>query len=88
MCVRCSSEFEGSGRRCHACVVEIGELGARLLVAGVHPDAAAAKVDYPSPGGLVVLAVKYGGLRLVLAAPPPPSPRVRLRCVTSWDSLE
>jgi hypothetical protein len=77
VCIRCSAEFEGAGRRCHACVVEIGEQAARLLVAGVPLDQVAERLDYPSLGGALTLAQKYGGLRLVLAAPEPqPSQRV------------
>jgi hypothetical protein len=75
VCPRCSAEHHDQGRRCHPCVVELGELSARLLVAGVTPDDAAAKLDYPSPSGLVVLAQKHGGLRLTLAAPEPPPSR-------------
>ena len=78
VCPRCQAEHHDPGRRCHACVTEIGEQAARLLVAGVPLDQAADRLDYPSHSGLLVLAQKYGALRLVLAAPePPPSPRVR-----------
>jgi hypothetical protein len=59
-------------------VAEIGEEAAKLLVARVPLDQAADRLDYPSHSGLLVLAQKYGGLRLTLAASaPPPSPRVR-----------
>ena len=77
VCPRCQAEHHDAGRRCHPCVVEIGELGARLLVAGVTPDDAAAKVDYPSASGLVVLACKHGGLRLTLASPSATAPPSR-----------
>jgi hypothetical protein len=73
VCVRCSNEFEGPGRRCHPCVVELGERFARLLAAGVPLDQAAERLDYPSQSGGLVLAQKYGGLRLTLAPEPAPS---------------
>jgi len=60
-CVRCGDEFEGNGRRCHPCVVAIGQEGARLLRSGVPPSRAAALLEYPSVDGLHTLAVKYGG---------------------------
>ena len=59
-------------------MTEIGEEAAKLLAAGVPLDQAADRLDYPSHSGLLVLACKYGSLRLVLAAPEPqPSQRVK-----------
>ena len=72
VCVRCSAGFEGSGRRCHPCVTEIGERAAQLLAAGVPLDKVAENLDYPSVAGVLVLAQKYGGLRLALAGPSHP----------------
>lgn len=51
----------GSKSRCHDCVAEVGIQGARLLRDGLSKEAAAAEIGYPSPDGLVTLAVKYGG---------------------------
>ena len=69
VCARCSNEFEGPGRRCHPCVTEIGEQAAPLLAAGVPLDQVAEKLDYPSHAGVLVLAQKYGALRLILGPP-------------------
>lgn len=60
-CVRCGAEYRGNGRRCHPCVVEIGEEGARLLTAGVDLDEACDRLGYPSASGLHKLARRYGG---------------------------
>jgi hypothetical protein len=60
-CVRCGEPFTGNGRRCHACVVAIGQEAAALLRSGVTLSAAAEQLEYPSPEGLHTLAVKYGG---------------------------
>ena len=70
VCPRCGSEHHDPGRRCHTCVTEIGEESARLLAAGVPLDEVAERLDYPSLSGLLVLACKYGGLRLTLAPSP------------------
>lgn len=60
-CVRCKGEFEGNGRRCHGCVVSIGQDAAYLLRSGVRLEVAAQELHYPSVEGLHALAVKYGG---------------------------
>lgn len=60
-CVRCGEAFRGNGRRCHACVVAIGQQAAGLLRSGVTLGAAAEQLEYPSAEGLHTLAVKYGG---------------------------
>jgi hypothetical protein len=62
-CVRCGAGFGGNGRRCHPCLVQIGQLGARLLADGADLEAAAEEAGYPSAVGLFRLAVRYGGLR-------------------------
>lgn len=67
VCARCQEPFEGNGRRCHGCVVAIGQEAARRLVSGEDLDKAALALDYPSVVGLMRLAVRYGGLRLTLA---------------------
>jgi NUMOD4 motif/HNH endonuclease len=76
-CVRCGAAFEGNGRRCHPCVVEIGVQAAVLLNQGIPLDKAAEQVGYPSVTGLHTLARKHGGY----AQSPPPklswSQRVR-----------
>ena len=60
-CVRCDRPFEGNGRRCHPCVVDIGKQAAKLLRSGVKLDEALAKrLDYPSVEGLHTLARRYG----------------------------
>lgn len=59
-CVRCGDEFTGNGRRCHRCVVELGQEAARLLRAGARLDDVAEQLGYPSAGGLHTLAVRYG----------------------------
>ena len=66
VCPRCNAEHHDPGRRCHACVTEIGEEAARLLAAGVPLDQVGQRLDYPSLAGVLVLAQKYGGLRLTL----------------------
>lgn len=60
-CVRCSKAFKGNGKRCHECVVEIGEHAAVLLEDGATLDEACEALAYPHPSGLHTLAVKYGG---------------------------
>jgi hypothetical protein len=77
VCPRCQAEHRDPGRRCHACVAEVGEEAARLLVAGVPLDQVAERLDYPSLGGLLTLAQRYGGLRLVLASPSAAAPPSR-----------
>lgn len=62
VCPRCGREHEGRGRRCPECVAGLGMAAAPLLVKNPDPDVIAQMLDYPSPGGLVKLAVKHGGL--------------------------
>ena len=64
-CPACGKEHRDRGRRCHACVVELGVRGARLLADGVPLEDAAGELDY-DPRHLLTLAVKYGGLRFVI----------------------
>jgi hypothetical protein len=73
VCVRCSQPFEGSGKRCHPCVTEIGEKAATLLEAGVDLDEACRRLSYPSETGLHKLARRYGGYG-VSSQPAPPLP--------------
>jgi hypothetical protein len=75
-CVRCGQPVDKGGRRCHACVVEIGQHATGLLAAGVPLDQAAEKLDYPSLSGLHTLARKYGGYG-VPQVPPEPTPQPR-----------
>jgi hypothetical protein len=65
VCVRCGQAFEGHGRRCHACVVQIGITGADYLAEGTPLDKAADALDYP-PAALFNLAKRYGGLRCII----------------------
>jgi hypothetical protein len=69
-CAVCGEEFTGNGRRCHACVVAIGQEAAALLRSGVTLGAAAEQLGYPSLEGLHTLAVKYGGYGTVPPEPP------------------
>jgi hypothetical protein len=78
LCVRCQGPFLGNGKRCHACVVWIGETAARMLSAGMSLADACEQLEYPSAEGLHTLAVRYGGYGL----PPAPSRGSWLRCVT------
>lgn len=82
-CVRCEEEFRGNGRRCHACVVAIGQEGAALLRSGVTLGAAAEQLEYPSAEGLHTLAVKYGGY----GAEPPATPSWTRRVMTTVRRL-
>jgi hypothetical protein len=69
-CILCGEPVDKGGRRCHACVVSIGEQAAALLSAGTTLADACRQLDYPSAEGLHTLAVKYGGY----AQPPAPRP--------------
>jgi hypothetical protein len=60
VCVRCGAPFAGNGRRCHACVVWIGETAAALLSSGTSLADACRQLEYPSAEGLHALAVRYG----------------------------
>ena len=60
-CVRCDAVLETNGRRCHACVVQIGVLAADMLRDGVPLKLACQELDYPSEDGLHTLAVTHGG---------------------------
>ena len=59
--MRCGGHVDGTGRRCHACVVAIGQEAAELLRAGVTLEAANERLGYANAVYLHVLAVKYGG---------------------------
>ena len=59
--MRCGARITQGGRRCHECVVEIGQAAAKLLGAGVTLADVCKHLDYPSAEGLHLLAVKYGG---------------------------
>ena len=55
-----------NGKRCHGCVVELGQLAAPLLRgplfrAGRDSVEVAAELDYPSAEGIMKLAVVHGG---------------------------
>jgi hypothetical protein len=60
-CVRCELLFTGNGKRCHPCVVEIGEAAAMMLSGGTPLGVACEVLEYPHPEGLHTLAVRYGG---------------------------
>jgi hypothetical protein len=60
-CILCKREFEGNGRRCHACVVDLGKRAANLLSHGTPLGEVAKVLDYPSVEGIHRLAVVYGG---------------------------
>lgn len=59
-CLRCAKPFEGNGKRCHPCVVDIGRSAAEMLTCGQTLAEVAKKLDYPSPEGIHTLAVRYG----------------------------
>lgn len=61
VCARCQNEFEGNGRRCHSCVVQLGELAAVRLAEGIDLEKVAEELGYPSAVGIWRLAVRYGG---------------------------
>lgn len=61
VCLICGTEFLTPGKRCHPCVADLGRQATELYWSGLMPDQAARLLDYPSPDGLVKLAVKYGG---------------------------
>jgi hypothetical protein len=82
-CVRCGGKVDKGGRRCHACVVEIGVEAAALLDEGVPLDEAAERLEYPSLAGLHTLARKYGGY----AQQPPVRPPLSQRVMTALRSL-
>jgi hypothetical protein len=69
-CILCGLPVDKGGRRCHACVVGLGEQAAEMLSAGVPLGEVMKALDYPSAEGLHTLAVKYGGY----AQRPAPSP--------------
>ena len=68
-CVRCQAILSTNGKRCHPCVVELGQLAAPLLRSGIRSGRAPAEVaagvaaalDYPSAEGIVKLAIVHGG---------------------------
>lgn len=60
LCILCGEPVTNGGRRCHGCVVRIGREASALLRDGVRPEAAAARLDYPSVSGLLTLAARYG----------------------------
>lgn len=70
-CVRCGASFFGNGRRCHACVVFIGEKAAELLNGGASLKSVMHQLEYPSGEGVHALAVKYGGYAQPLPEPEP-----------------
>ena len=75
---------QGSKTRCHECVTEMGRDGAELLRMGYSPEDAAAELDYASPGGLVKLAVKYGGYQPPRTDVRPRVSRTVMGAVRSW----
>ena len=60
-CVRCGEPVTKGGRRCHACVVEIGREAARMMREGARLGDANERLEYANAEYLHVLAVKYGG---------------------------
>jgi HNH endonuclease len=82
-CVRCGGKVDKGGRRCHACVVEIGVEAAVLLDEGVPLDQVADKLDYPHLPGLHTLARKYGGY----AQQPPPRQPLSQRVIAAARRL-
>jgi hypothetical protein len=60
-CVRCGEPATRGGRRCHACVVELGEQAGELLRAGVTLEEVNTRLGYGNAAYLHTLAVRYGG---------------------------
>jgi hypothetical protein len=60
-CIRCGGPVTSGGRRCHECVVAIGQEAAGMLRAGVTLEDANERLGYANAVYLHVLAVKYGG---------------------------
>jgi hypothetical protein len=61
-CIRCGGPItRPGGRRCHECVVAIGQEAADLLRAGVRLEDANEQLGYANAVYLHALAVKYGG---------------------------
>ena len=84
---RCGRPAGKGGRRCRPCVIEVGRAGAALLEDGADLEKAADLLDYASPVGLYRLAVKYGGMRVVVdrAAVTASEPGIRHSASTqSW----
>lgn len=77
-CARCGVVLpEGrGGKRCHACVEEIGAQAADLLRCGVDLEEVGKRLEYPHLSGLHKLARTYGGYGL---PPRQPSPAVTER---------
>lgn len=63
---QCGGYVGQGGRRCHGCVVLMGQSGAALLEEGADLEKAAEILGYSSPAGLYKLAVRYGGLRVYI----------------------
>ncbi len=60
-CVLCGAVLTTNAKRCHDCVVKLGQLAAPMLRARQSPEEVAAVLDYPSAEGIVKLAVVHGG---------------------------
>ena len=67
VCARCEKPFEGNGRRCHTCVVQLGELAAASLAEGADLEMVAEELGYPSAVGIWRLAIRYGGVVVITA---------------------
>lgn len=70
VCPRCETEHAGTGQRggrreCHDCRLYLGVLAAESLAAHEPLQRVADWLDYPA-GALFDLAVKHGGLRMIL----------------------
>jgi NUMOD4 motif/HNH endonuclease len=83
-CILCGKPVDKGGRRCHACVVELGEQAAHLLRAGVTLEDVNTKLGYGNAVYLHTLAVKYGGWG---SAPAPASQSVTPEVVTLRDRI-
>jgi NUMOD4 motif/HNH endonuclease len=73
-CIVCGAPVDRGGRRCHGCVVKLGEQAAALLRSGVTLEEANDQLGYGNGVYLHTLAVKYGGWGTL--PPPQPSPDV------------
>ena len=60
LCILCSAPVTHGGKRCHECVVKIGQEAAALIRTGLPLEEVAARLDYPSVSGVGTLAARYG----------------------------
>lgn len=62
LCILCEGPVTGGGRRCHACVVCLGQQADEMLRERPRPslEEVAERLGYPSASGIGTLAARYG----------------------------